>query len=133
MHEELRAALTPVLDDVASTCPVEPQIVDHDWTNDPGQPSAMLRAPDGTEAGISVLAGQPTSLSVSSVAQQVQEWAVEALWGEGLPATWPMCPLHPNAHPLEAAIGNRNAVWCCPSEKKLIARIGEIGELAKSE
>src|SRR5262245_43989557 len=47
---------------------------------------------------------EPLAQRIASVAGQVQEWAIEALWRAGRPATWPECPGHPNAHPLTATV-----------------------------
>src|SRR5262249_16234681 len=49
------------------------------------------------------------------LADQVQEWEVEALWRVGRSATWPECPEHPNSHPLQPDVdGEDGAVWRCP-------------------
>jgi hypothetical protein len=62
---------------------------------------------------------------VALAADQVQEWAVEALWLAGRPATWPECPEHPDAHPITAMYDHR-AVWVCPRTRHLISGIGQL-------
>ncbi|HSZ38402.1 MAG TPA: hypothetical protein VK817_00440 [Trebonia sp.] len=49
----------------------------------------MLHAADGSAQGVSAMAPQPLPQRIASVADQVQEWAVEALWQAGRPATFP--------------------------------------------
>ncbi|WP_329260890.1 hypothetical protein OG223_42260 [Streptomyces sp. NBC_01478] len=63
---------------------------------------------------------------LASLADQVQEWAVEALWSEGAPAVRPHCPAHPDMHPPAATIVVSSAVWVCPKSGATVARIGEL-------
>jgi hypothetical protein len=62
----------------------------------------------------------------AEVADQVQGWAVEALWTAGEPAVWPRCPAHPDTHPLDAAVEGGTAVWRCPRGTAPTVPMGEL-------
>jgi hypothetical protein len=76
--------------------------------------------------GISVLASDSEGQRIASLADQVQDWAVEALAAAGLPATWPECPLHPASHPLLATTSVGRAIWACPRQNQRIADVGSL-------
>jgi hypothetical protein len=85
--------------------------------------SALIRPRGGALSGrwaawaagiLELVAAEPLAQRIASVADQIQEWAVEARWHAGRPATWPGCPLHPDSHPLMAAVREGRAVWICP-------------------
>jgi len=59
---------------------------------------------------------------LTSVADQVQDWAVEELWSRGEAAVWPECPTHPDSHPLRPAGG----AWHCPKTGERVAAIGQL-------
>jgi hypothetical protein len=125
VDEAALEALAPAFEDLARTCPVPASIVDEPWS-DHG-PSLMMLGPDGSGAGVWVDLERPAPQRVVHVADQVQEWAVEALWGAGFAAVWPACDLHPGTHPLEATLdGLGQPVWACPSEGVAQARIGRL-------
>jgi hypothetical protein len=63
---------------------------------------------------------------IASVADPAREWAVEAHWHAGRPATWPECPEHPSSHPLTAAVREDRAVRFCPRTGHLVNDIGRI-------
>ncbi|GAB3812456.1 hypothetical protein [Kribbella italica] len=64
---------------------------------------------------------------VVHVADQVQEFILEELWGLGRSATWPECAEHPGSHPLEARLTDDGPGWVCPKSGRTGARIGELG------
>jgi hypothetical protein len=65
---------------------------------------------------------------VVRLAGDVQEWEIEELAAAGQPATWPECPGHPDAHPLEPFVDRGNvAVWRCPRAGRVIGEIGTLG------
>jgi NAD(P)-dependent dehydrogenase (short-subunit alcohol dehydrogenase family) len=101
----LAEALAPVLTDLAHSGAPVPEVRDRRWSDFPGQLTAMLHAADGTAQGVSVMADEPLAARVASVADQVQEWAVETLWRAGQPATWPECPRHPGSRAYAASKG----------------------------
>jgi hypothetical protein len=64
---------------------------------------------------------------LAHIADQIQEWAVEELWNQGRPATWPECPIHPGSHPLEPVVVASAALWRCPKTTEPFANVGELG------
>jgi hypothetical protein len=122
----LSEALTLVLDDLRNSRGLVPEVRDAQWSDFPGQVTAMLHAADGSAQGVSVMAPDPLPQRVASVADQVQEWAVEELWREGRPTAWPECPQHPDSHPLAPAVREERAVWTCPRSGYAIDGIGSL-------
>ncbi|MGC4745065.1 hypothetical protein ACLQ28_05305 [Micromonospora sp. DT201] len=127
MERELAAALEPILADLGQPGGVPPDLRDEPWREDPQTASAFLYASDGSGQGISIDLGLPAVTQVVALADQVQDWAVEALWSLGRATNWPPCPHHPESHPLAAVVRADRAVWACPT---LGTEIGEIGTLA---
>jgi hypothetical protein len=95
-----------------------------------GLACAIFYAPDGSGQGVSVALGQDSAEQVARLADQVQEWAVEALWAAGLSAVWPRCPSHPDSHPLVARVERDEAAWFCPRTDELIAPVGRLPTIA---
>jgi hypothetical protein len=126
MDSSLGEALVPVLDDLRNSGAPVPDVRDEQWSDFPGQVTAMLRAADGSGQGVSAMAAEPLPQRIASVADQVQEWAIEALWRAGRPATWPECPQHPGSHPLAAAVQNGRAVWTCPQTRHIVTSVGSL-------
>ncbi|WP_127939789.1 hypothetical protein [Nonomuraea polychroma] len=127
MDKVLPATLQPALKDLYANCAVRPTVRLADvrsWE----EPFVWLHAPDGSGQGVQIRRGGDTPHQVADLADQVQEWAVEALWLEGLPAVWPECPAHPDTHPLSATVTGGVAVWACPQTKTVIAAIGGLPE-----
>jgi len=122
----LSEALAPVLRDLGACGAPVPDIRDQQWSDFPGQVTAMLHDTDGTAQGVFAMTGESLPQRIASVADQAQEWAVEALWRAGRPATWPECPEHPNSHPLTAAVQEDRAVWICPTTGHLVNDIGRL-------
>jgi hypothetical protein len=122
----LSGALAPVLHDLGHSGAPVPGIDDQQWSEFPGQVTAMLHHADGTAQGVSAMAAEPLAQRIAAVAGQVQEWAIEALWRAGRPATWPECPEHPNAHPVTAKVQEDRAVWICPMTGHLVSDIGRL-------
>ncbi|QCX75941.1 hypothetical protein C9F11_11310 [Streptomyces sp. YIM 121038] len=128
MHEDLAAALAVVRRDLSATCAVQPIVreeVDFD-----GDPLVMLYEADGSGVGVSVPAGVGPAEQVAELAEQVKDWAVEALAALLLPATWPECPDHPLGHPLGARVVGSVAVWSCPRSGRVVAPVGALAEVA---
>ena len=93
MHPELASALGPVLRDLAATCSIELDVRLEEWEYE--GPSAIVWEPSGSGTGITLIAGQPSADQIASLADQLQEVAIEALWSARLPVTWPQCPSPP--------------------------------------
>lgn len=116
---EFAAALETVFHDLRAQCEVQPELrIAPDY-------GPMLYAPDGSGQGLN-WPGGPAPDRLAILADQVQDWAVEALWSEGAAAVWPHCPEHPNSHPLKATVVAEAAVWACPKSGTLVAKIGEL-------
>ncbi|RKR86102.1 hypothetical protein BDK92_0323 [Micromonospora pisi] len=125
MGDVLRQALEPVLRDINATGAPLPDIRDDDWTRDPGAESAMLWSPDGSGVGVSAIVAQPAPDRVAHVADQVQEWVIEELWRRAA-TNWPVCPRHPDNHPLTATVRGAVAVWVCPVDGAVVAPVGAL-------
>jgi hypothetical protein len=123
----LTQALAPVLRDLESTSPaVHATVRDGDWSGIDGQLTGTVSGPSGSRWGVYAMAGEPVPEQIASVADQVQEWAVEELWSIGLPTNWPPCPEHPHTHPLAAAVRDGTAVWRCPATEAVVSEIGQL-------
>ena len=128
MQQVLATAMAEVMRDLVDTSGLRPRVADDQWSDVPGQITATLSGLDGSGQGIYVLAGAPLPVRIASLADQVQDWAVEELWREGRPATWPECPQHPGSHPLATAVDGERAVWRCPKSDRVFAEIGSLDQ-----
>jgi hypothetical protein len=127
VDDQLRRALEPVLHDLrAAGGPLPARVEDADWADDPGTASAMLWSSDGSGMGVQVQREQPFADQVAWLADQVQEWAVEDLWGTA-PTNWPPCPRHPTTHPLQVGVVSGAAWWSCPRDGVPVAQVGSLG------
>ncbi|EKX61368.1 hypothetical protein Sipo8835_36755 [Streptomyces ipomoeae] len=119
---EFTEALAVVLRDLRAQCAVQPDIRD----NEDG-PGVILFAPDGSGQGVHAEPdGRGPATLLAEVADQVQGWAVEALWAAGASAVWPGCPEHPDTHPLGVEVVEGAAVWVCPRTGAVVCRVGEL-------
>lgn len=123
MHPALLTALQPVLADLGATGAPVPDLVEKQWSDFPGQMTAMLMSPSGGGAGVSVLLDDDPVTRVVRATDQVQEWAVEELWPLAQ-TNWPVCPRHPRNHPMMAAELDAAAWWVCPADRTAYVRIG---------
>lgn len=126
MDAVLSEALAPVLSDLKTSGALMPDIRDEKWSDFEGQVTAMLYGPDGSGQGVFVMAGEPLPHRIASAADQVQEWAIEAHWHDGRPASWPECPGHPGSHPLTARLHDNRAVWACPRTGHPVCDVGQL-------
>jgi hypothetical protein len=123
VHVELARALAPVLHVRETTGGPVPQVDDEDWQHDPRWPSAMLRGADGSAMGISVTFGDSRPEQVAQVADQVQEWAVEELWGSR-PTNWPRVGPVQGTAPSWRGVGGRGSLQ--PKDGTAVAVIGTL-------
>jgi hypothetical protein len=79
----LSEALVPVLRDLGTCGARVPDVRDEQWSDFPGQVTAMLHDTDGTAQGVFAMAAESLPQRIASVAVQVQERAVEALGRAG--------------------------------------------------
>jgi hypothetical protein len=126
VHVELARALAPVLHDLERTGGPIPRVDDEDWTDRDGMASANLWSPDGSGMGIWLTLADSRAQHIAHIADQVQEWAVGALWGNA-PTNWPPCPKHPTTHPLQALVRDGAARWTCPKDGTAVAVVGTLG------
>ncbi|ANP48421.1 hypothetical protein AVL59_01495 [Streptomyces griseochromogenes] len=117
---EFSDAVETVLRDLRAQCAVQPDVRSDDTIG------ITLWAPDGSGQGLTPHPDGTAAELLVHLADQVQDWAVEALWSEGLSAVWPQCPTHPDTHPLTATVRTDAAVWVCPKRGTTVARIGEL-------
>jgi hypothetical protein len=121
----LRQAQEPVLSDLRGAGIVTPRIEDDDWADDPDSLSAMAWSPNGSGTGVYISRSASVSERVAAIANQIQEWAIEELWGHAS-TSWPECPHHPQRHPMEATIRDGVAVWSCPIDQTVFSLIGML-------
>jgi hypothetical protein len=126
MDSALAEALPPVLRDLAGSGSVLPEIREGRWGG-AEQATAMLYSPGGSGQGVSASIADSLAERVASVADQVQEWAVEELCSLGRPTNWPQCPEHPDFHPLAAVVTEGRPTWACPKTAHVICEIGQLG------
>jgi hypothetical protein len=126
MDTVLAQPLAQLLRDLSATGGPVPEIRDDHWVGDQDQPSATLCGPDGSGQGVFVHRGEPAANNLASLAGQVQQWAVEALWQAGRPAAWPECPEHPGTHPLSAVVQDGDAIWICPVNMRAVGAVGAL-------
>ena len=126
MDSALAEALAPVLHDLENSGSVRPDVRDVGESGWPGQLTAMLYSPGGSGQGVMALTGDPLPERIASVADQVQEWAIEELCSIGRPTNWPQCPHHPDSHPLAAVVRENRAVWTCPKTGDVVTGIGQL-------
>ncbi|MCZ2822110.1 hypothetical protein O2V63_17355 [Modestobacter sp. VKM Ac-2977] len=130
MHPDLERALQPVLDDLRATSAPLPRRVDDDRPDSdddgPFAARAMLWGHDGRGQGVFVELRLSQPEQVAQVADGVQAWAVEELWGSA-PTNWPRCPRHPDTHPLQAQVRDAAAWWVCPRDDVPVSEVGGLG------
>jgi hypothetical protein len=124
VDELLWESIEPVLHDLRGAGISPPRFEDSDWIVSPNRVAAKLRSPDGDSTGVSVSRSDPVHERVAELADQVQEWAIEELWGRG--SNWPQCPQHPSSHPMQATTRDGAAVWACPADRAVAVAIGTL-------
>jgi hypothetical protein len=127
----LDAAMAPLLRDLRAADAIVPEVrYEAEEDCGPGYVCAVIGPAGRTvgSLGVRVAAARPAAEQVAGLAEQVQEWEVEALADAGRPATWPECPEHPRSHPLEPAVSSGGAAsWRCPRSGLAVGAIGELG------
>ncbi len=118
MHALLAAALEPALRDLTSTCDASWRLDETEWN---GPLSAWLWE---STSGMGIFIERDASFEaqVASLADQIQEFAIEYLRS----TSWPECLLHPGTHPMDAAVFETRAVWCCPKSHEVLADVGAL-------
>ena len=124
------AAFAPVLRDLRAADAIVPEVRYEAWPDRGPESVSAFIAPAGRTVGsrgVWVELAASRAEQVARLAEQVQEWEVEELCAAGRSATWPECPEHPNAHPLEPVVTDAGAAsWRCPRAGLAICAIGEL-------
>jgi hypothetical protein len=97
-----------------------------DGSKDPDFVSATLRAADGSTFGVSVRRQWSRSEQVSWVADRAHDGTVEELSRRGRSTSWPLCPEHPETHPMSPRVVDQVAVWVCPRSNTAVTPIGSL-------
>jgi len=126
MGAVLDEVLAPILRDLTATGGPVARVDWHQWA-EPSRDSAPLYGVDGAGVGVAVTLEAQRQAQLVELADQVPEWAVEALWHQQRPATWPNCPRHPNSHPLTVRQVDERAAWVCGPDDVVIASVGALG------
>ena len=122
VEAEFDRAVAPALADLGR---IHPGLVRFVRVPD-GHPRAWVLNDDDTGVGLTLDAGRVGVDAVHWVTEQLQEAVIEALWGAGESAVWPVCPGHPDRHPLWAAISQGQVVWECPTSKEHVCEVGAL-------
>jgi hypothetical protein len=125
----LRDTMAPVLRDIEASG-ASPLIIQEEAYEAVDDEFASVTAwhSDGTGMGVFIPSERPDAESVARLSEELQEWEIEELAAAGRSATWPECPDHPNSHPLEPIVDDRDvAVWRCPRAGHVICEIGTLG------
>jgi hypothetical protein len=126
MPGEIDVALDLIVHDlVAGGVPV-PRVEHTAWQDWEPAESVMLFAADGSGQGVWLDLVLQQAEGLAHLADQVQDWAVEELAPRGRPTNWPVCPDHPDNHPLRAAVENNRAVRACPAGGTASSPIGGL-------
>lgn len=123
IEDEARAALAPVLRDVAATTDVKISI-EH-TTYDDGEPAVKVSAPPGVSAvWIRIHDYDDPQERMAIATDAIQEFVIEELWRHG--SNWPVCTLHPTTHPMEVRWMSDGPCWSCPVDSSVAVDIGSL-------
>lgn len=127
MHHALARALDPVLRDARFAGLVSPVFEAYPYEAIPDRAWVLFGAAGvACRVGVSIrLDGDPVEQIVEA-ADVVQEWFIETVLWPGRPTNWPVCPDHPDTHPLAPRLVDSTATWVCPVAGTVIAPIGSL-------
>lgn len=120
--DPLLAALQPVLDDLETS---QPGLIDVVAQGE----DIWLRDRSGFGTGIPAQWRTFPDQLPLLVVEAAQETAIEALWAKGQSAVWPVCPDHPDAHPLAPRATTVGLVWVCPRSERVVSAVGQLSGL----
>ncbi|ADB34848.1 hypothetical protein Kfla_5844 [Kribbella flavida DSM 17836] len=118
--------LSLLVRDLQSTGGISLQVRDEPVNGDSEYESVWLLSRDGSRTGLLAPLAMAEPDRVVHVADQVQEFVHEELWGLGRPATWPECLEHPGTHPLQPERTPKGPGWVCPKSGHTAGCIGEL-------
>ena len=124
--EVLRAAVAPLLRDVAATGLTVPGIraeahEDREWAV-----CGWIAEPGGYGQGIWIMRDRSPAEQVAELAEQFQQWASDQLADSGRPPAWPPCRAHDLDHGVGADVQDGSAVWVCGDSGTVISLIGSL-------
>ncbi len=122
----LRAALAPVLRDLAATGLPLPEVRMEAHEDRPWSVCGWIAGPGVYGTGISVMRDRSHAEQVRELAEQFQNWAADVLVDAGQSPAWPLCPEHDRGHGLLADDRDGTAVWVCPETDRVSAPIGAL-------
>lgn len=65
--------------------------------------------------------------AVLTMTGQVQEVALETVWGVTGNGAWPECPAHPQRSPLDFDQHEGRVYWFCPHDGHVVSEVGRLG------
>mgnify|MGYP000038178270 CR=1 FL=1 len=119
-------AVRLLLADLARTVPALSVTVDPNGTG--REVTAWVWGPSG--GGIGVLVpweGFTATEALAHLVDQLHDFVLEELAGQGLSTSWPPCPEHPDRHPLVAAAVSDRVMWTCPVARRPVTPVGSLG------
>jgi hypothetical protein len=123
----LRAALEPLLRDLAATRMPLPDVREEAHEDRPWSVCGWIAEPGGFGQGVSVMRDSTPAERVRELAEQFQNWAVDVMADAGESASeWPPCPEHDRRHGLMADVRDGTAIWVCLHPEHVIAPIGAL-------
>jgi hypothetical protein len=126
----LRAAIAPLLADLASTGMDLPELRAEAHEDRAGAICGFLRDPGETGetggTGVYVMRDASPAEQVAGLAEQVQEWATDVQVDPRRPWEWPKCLEHRRAHGLHAEVRDGAAVWVCEEGDHTVAPVGAL-------
>jgi len=130
----LRAALAPVLHDLAATGMPLPEIREEAREAREWAVCGWIAGPGMFGQGINVMRNSPPAEQVRQLAEQFQNWAADVLVEARREPVWPVCQEHRVVQGLEAETRDDDqfAVWVCMSCDRVIAPIGELRKGTRS-
>jgi hypothetical protein len=121
-QDKFSAAIEPALADLERE---HPSLLRFEELPDDLEMHARLWDSTGAGTGVYLEADEGPML-VAEAAGHVQDAAMEALWREEMPTSWPSCPLHPDNHPLRPGQRDGSAVWLCAADDRAFGIIGSL-------
>jgi hypothetical protein len=124
-REVFDQAIAPVMADIERQHPGLLRVVPEPESS---ELDAWLFESDGGGTGLCLdNDGSGHTADVLSMTAQVQEVAIEAVWGMTGHAAWPECPTHPDRSPLDVNAHGDRVYWFCPHDGHVVSEVGRLG------
>jgi hypothetical protein len=118
-----RQQLFAVAVELLSSAHTRATVLDEEVRPEPDYESFWLLSASGHRTGLLILLTLAWQDQVASMADQLQDFVVEELAMTGSSPVWPECAVHPQSHPLKAAVDGGRAVWVCPRTNQEVVPI----------